>query len=176
MKSNIALIGFMGSGKSTVGKRLARRLGREFIEIDRLVEHRANKSIDNIFKEKGEAGFRDVEEEVIKEVSESTSDAVIACGGGAVLRPINVDRLRQSSHIVYLEAETATLQDRLNRSRKRPLLNRPDRDSVIEELHAARQPLYEAAAEITIKTGRRPFAAVISEIVERLGIDESLHK
>ena len=176
MKSNIALIGFMGSGKSTVGKRLARRLGREFIEIDRLIEQRANKSIENIFKDQGEVGFRDLEEEIIKEVSSSVHDVVIACGGGLVLRQVNIDRLRESSRIVYLGVETATLQDRLARSRKRPLLNRPDRESVIEELHAARQPLYEAAAEITVRTGRRPFAAVITEIVERLGIDESLHQ
>ena len=176
MKSNIALIGFMGSGKSTVGKRLARRLGREFVELDRLIEERAGKSIAEIFRERGEGGFRELEEELIKGVSESMYDAVIACGGGAIVRPANVDRLRQSSHIVYLEVETATLQDRLARSRKRPLLDRPDRERVIEELHAARCPFYEAAADITVKTGRRPFAAVISEIIEKLGIDESQNR
>ena len=173
MKTNIALIGFMGSGKSTVGKRLARRLGREFVELDRLIEQRAGKVIPEIFRERGEEGFRALEEEIIKEVSEAARDAVIACGGGAILRQSNIDRLKESSNIVYLEAETATLQDRLAYSRNRPLLNRPDRELTIEELHNNRRPLYEAAADITIKTGRRPFAAVVSEIIERLGIDES---
>ncbi len=173
MKSNIALIGFMGSGKSTAGKRLARRLRREFIETDRLIEERAGIPIAVIFQERGEAGFRDLEEEVIKDIAASAQNAVIACGGGVVLRQVNIDRLKESAHIVYLETDTTALQDRLATSRKRPLLNRPDRDQFIEELHEARRPLYQAAADITIKTRTRPFAAVINEIIEKLGIDES---
>jgi shikimate kinase len=176
VKSNIALVGFMGSGKSTVGRRLARRLGREFIELDRLIEQRAGANISEIFRERGEGGFRELEEEVIKEVGDSTHDAVIACGGGAILRLANVDRLKESSNIIYLETDTPILQGRLARIRSRPLLNRPDREQVIEELHNARRPLYEAAADITIKTERRSFAAVINEIIERLGIDESHHR
>ena len=170
---NIYLIGFMGSGKSTVGKRLARRLDRDFIETDRLIEKRATMPISGIFNDRGETGFRDLEEEIVKEVAASQQNAVISCGGGVVLRQANVDRLKETANIVYLEAETAVLQDRLAASRKRPLLNSPDRDQIIEELHEARRPLYEAAAEITVKTGKRPFGAVINEIVEKLGIDES---
>ncbi len=173
MKTNIALIGFMGSGKSTAGKRLARRLQRELIETDRLIEQRAGMPISGIFQGRGEAGFRDLEEEIIKDIAASAQNAVIACGGGAVLRPANIERLKESSDIVYLETETAALQDRLAASHKRPLLNRPDRDQFIEVLHEARRPQYEAAADITIKTGRRPFASVINEIIEKLGIDES---
>jgi shikimate kinase len=173
MKSNIALIGFMGSGKSTVGKRLARRLDREFIELDRLIEQQAGKTISEIFRERGEGGFRDLEEEIIKEVGETAHNAIIACGGGAVLRPANIERLRETSDIIYLQTDTTTLQNRLAKSRNRPLLNRPDRETVIEELHDARHPQYEAAADIIIKTGRRPFASVINEIIEKLGTDES---
>jgi len=173
MKNNIALIGFMGSGKSTVGQRLARRLDREFVELDRVIEKRAGRSIPEIFKELGEDGFRSLEEETIGEVSASAQNTVISCGGGAVLRPANVERLKESAIIVYLETNTAVLQDRLAKSRRRPLLNRPDRDRVIEELHEARRPLYEAAADVTVKTGRRPFAAVVSEIIGKMGIDES---
>jgi shikimate kinase len=176
MKSNIALIGFMGSGKSTVGKRLARRLKRSFIETDRLIEQNAGRPINGIFQERSESGFRDFEEGVIKDIAATAQNAVIACGGGIILRQANIDRLKQSSVVVYLETETAALQERLATSRKRPLLNRPDRDSVIENLHESRRPLYQAAADLTIKTGNRPFAAVISEIIERLGIDESDHR
>lgn len=173
MKSNIALIGFMGSGKSTIGERLARRLKRDFIESDKLIEQRLGIPISVIFQERGEAGFRDLEEEVIKDLASSVRNAVIACGGGVILRQANVDRLKESACVVYLETDTAVLQDRLATSRKRPLLNRPDRDQVIEDLHEARRPIYQGAADITIKTGKRPFAAVINEIVEKLGLDES---
>ncbi|MEN8613742.1 shikimate kinase [Dehalogenimonas sp. THU2] len=176
MKRNIALIGFMGSGKSSAGKRMARRLGYEFVEIDRLIEQQAGKSVAQIFAELGEPGFRDLEEEIINKVSVSARGAVIACGGGVVQRPVNIDRLRNSSHIVYLETDTASLQDRLSNSRNRPLLEHPDRDRIIADLHTARRPLYEAAADITVKTGGRPFAAVINEIIEKLGIDESQHQ
>jgi shikimate kinase len=173
MKSNIALIGFMGSGKSTVGKRLARRLGREFIELDRLIEQRAGANISEIFRERGEGGFRDLEEALIKEVSEPTRNSVIACGGGIILRSANLERLKETSHIVYLETDTATLQERLAHTRNRPLLDCPDRERMVEELHTTRRPFYESAADITVTTGHRPFAAVISEIIEKLSIDES---
>ena len=176
MRTNIALIGFMGSGKSTIGKRLARRLQREFIETDRLIEQRARMPINGIFQERGEPGFRDLEEGVIKDVAATAQNAVIACGGGIVLRQANIDLLKKSSFVVYLETDTSTLQHRLVVGRKRPLLNRPDRDRVIGDLHEARRPLYQAAADLTVKTGNRPFAAVISEIVEKLGIDESLNR
>jgi shikimate kinase len=175
VKSNIALIGFMGSGKSTVGKRLARRLQREFIELDRLIEERAGATISQIFREHGENCFRDLEEQVIEEVGTSVYNTVIACGGGVILRPANIKRLKESSRLVYLETETAALQDRLARTRKRPLLNRPDRDEFIAELHEARRPMYEAAADFTIKTGR-PFADIINDIIDKLGTDESHDK
>lgn len=170
MKSNIALIGFMGSGKSTIGKRLARRLQREFVETDNLIEEHAGMPIPEIFRERGEAGFRDIEEAIIQDIAVSAQNAVIACGGGVIVRQANIDRLKGSSSIVYLETKIENLQDRLSGSRKRPLLNRPDRDQFIEELLEVRRPLYQAAADITIKTGKRPFAAVISEIIERLEI------
>jgi shikimate kinase len=173
VKTNVALIGFMGSGKSTIGKRLARRLKKTFIETDQLIEERAEKPIAEIFRQQGEGGFRNLEEEIINDITVATQNAVISCGGGIVVRPSNIDRLKGSSSIIYLEIETAALQNRLANSRKRPLLNRPDRDKFIEELHETRRPMYEAAADIVIKTGNRPFAAVISEIVEKLGIDES---
>ena len=176
MKCNVALIGFMGSGKSTVGKRLARRLKKTFIETDRLIEERAKMPIADIFRQKGEGGFRDLEEEIIRDITALAQNAVISCGGGVILRAANIAHLKGSSRIVYLETETAALQDRLSHSRKRPLLDHPDRDKFIEELHDSRRPLYESAAEITIKTGKRPFASIISEIIERLGIDESDHR
>ncbi|AKG53154.1 shikimate kinase I [Dehalogenimonas sp. WBC-2] len=174
MKSNIALIGFMGCGKSSAGKRLALRIGWEFKEIDRLIEQRTGLTIPAIFREKGEEYFRDMEEAVIKELS--VEHSVISCGGGVVLRPSNIERLKESSHIVYLEADTATLQDRLAFSKHRPLLERPDRNQVIEEMNAQRRPLYESSAEITVMTGHRPFNEVIEEIIDKLDINESQNR
>lgn len=173
MKNNIALIGFMGCGKSSAGKRLSLCIGWDFKETDRLIEQRTGLTIPDIFREKGEEYFRDMEETVIKELSVSAEHSVIACGGGVVLRPSNIERLKESSHIVYLEADTATLQDRLAFSKHRPLLERPDRHRVIEEMNAQRRPLYESAAEITVMTGHRPFNEVIEEIIDKLDINES---
>lgn len=173
MNSNIALIGFMGSGKSTVGKRLARRLGRRFIETDYLIEQEAGKSIVEIFKSGGENEFRRLEEMVVKSVSDTAENTVIACGGGVVIRPVNIERLKASAVIIYLQTSAAALNERLAFSRKRPLLDRPDRKEYIRELEAARRPLYEAAADFTVRTGNRPFAAVINEIIKKLDINES---
>jgi shikimate kinase len=176
MKSNIAIIGFMGSGKSIVGARLSRRLGRQFIELDRLIALRAGKSIADIFRDEGESGFRNREEGLINEISASAQNAVISCGGGAVVRPGNISALKESSVIVYLETTANVLQERLARSRNRPLLNVDDRALAVEKLLDTRRPLYEAAADLTIRTSKRPFAAVINEIIEKLGIDERNHR
>lgn len=170
MKSNIALIGFMGSGKSTVGKRLARRLGRNFIETDRLIEQQAGMRIVDIFKSGGETEFRALEEAVIKSVSDTAENSIIACGGGVVVRPGNIERLKSSAVIIYLQTSAASLNERLAFGSKRPLLDRPDRKEFIRELEATRRPLYEAAADITVKTGNRPFATVIDEIVRKMDI------
>ena len=103
MKSNIALIGFMGAGKTAVGRTLAEKLGKRFVELDSLIEQKAGKSVAEIFQQDGEISFRELEIEVTKEVSRERN-LVIACGGGIVLNKINIDRLREESIIVYLVA------------------------------------------------------------------------
>ena len=103
MKSSIALIGFMGTGKTAVGRALAKKLNREFVELDSLIEQRAGKSIPDIFQQDGEIAFRELEIEVTKEVSRA-KNLVIGCGGGIVLNKINIDRLRKEARIVYLTA------------------------------------------------------------------------
>ncbi len=100
MKTNIALIGFMGTGKTAVGRVLAKKLGRKFIEMDGLIEQKAGKSIPEIFQQDGEIAFRELEIEVTKEVA-GQQNAVIACGGGVVLNQINIDRLREGGSAVY---------------------------------------------------------------------------
>jgi shikimate kinase len=173
MKSSVALIGFMGTGKTVVGKLLARKLGKEFIELDALIEKRAGKSIPEIFRQDGEMKFRELEMEVTKSVADR-KNAVIACGGGIVLNNINIDRLRQECVIVCLTASPSTILKRTSKDKDgRPLLAVADRLRQIRELLKFRRPFYEKAADITVNTSRLRPEAVVGLIMERLRKYES---
>jgi shikimate kinase len=173
MKTSIALIGFMGTGKTAVGRVLAARLGREFIELDSLIERRAGKTIPEIFQRDGEIGFRELEIEATKEVA-NRKKAVIACGGGIVLNKINIDRLRQECLIVYLTASPAIILKRTSEDKnERPLLKTPDRASQVRELLSFRRPFYERAADIKIDTSKMNIDSVAERIMENLKENES---
>ena len=175
MKSNIALIGFMGVGKTVVGKALAKKLNWEFIELDSLIEQKAGKSIPDIFQQDGEIAFRELEIEVTREVSQE-ENAVIACGGGIVLNQINIDRLRQKSKIVYLTASPAVILKRtLNDGEERPLLNVANPVLTIKELLTFRKPFYERAAETKINTSKLKVDAIAEQIKEKMKKDEGLN-
>lgn len=168
MKTNVALIGFMGVGKTAVGKALAEKLSREFIELDVLIEQKAGKSIPEIFQQNGEVAFRELEIEVTKEVSRN-KNLVIACGGGLVLNKINIDRLRESSIIVYLTASPRAILNRIpGEGEERPLLNTPNKALAIQELLRFRKPFYERAADIKINTSKLDTDAVAEQIISRL--------
>jgi len=168
MKTNVALIGFMGVGKTAVGKALAEKLSREFIELDTLIEQKAGKSIPEIFQQNGEVAFRELEIEVTKEVSRN-KNLVIACGGGLVLNKINIDRLRESSIIVYLTASPRAILNRIpSEGEERPLLNTPNKALAIQELLRFRKPFYERAADIKINTSKLDTDAVAEQIISRL--------
>jgi shikimate kinase len=168
MKTSIALIGFMGTGKTAVGRILAARLGKDFIELDSLIERKAGKSIPEIFHQYGEIGFRELEIEVTKEVSDKKG-AVIACGGGLVLNKINIDRLRKECIIVYLAASSGIILKRTSYDdNERPLLNVPDRARQVKELLSFRRPFYERAADIKINTSRLTADSVAERIMEKL--------
>jgi shikimate kinase len=175
MKTSIALIGFMGTGKTVVGKALAERLGKEFIELDSLIEQKAGKTIPEIFQQDGEIVFRELEIAATKEVAKK-KNAVIACGGGVILNKINTDRLRQECIIVYLTASPRVILKRTSGDKnERPLLNRPNKARHIGELLRFRQPFYERAADIKIDTSRLDINAVVGQIIEQLKEDESLY-
>jgi len=174
MKNNIALIGFMGTGKTAVGQLLARKLQMVFVEIDSLIEVRASKTIPQIFEDGGEIAFRELEIEVTKDVCREQR-VVIACGGGLVLNRINVDRLKQSSVIVHLTASpTVTLRRVSAQVGQRPLLEVKDPLITIREMMKYRRPLYERAADITINTSRMSIELVADSIISKLNSDESL--
>ena len=148
----IVLIGMMGSGKSAVGLALASRLGRNFVDVDATIEADAGRPVATIFSEEGEAGFREREREAILEAT-TTENAVIACGGGAVLDPANVAQLKAHGTIVWLRVTPAVAAGRLGTDQGRPVLQRMDGDLAerLERLIAARAPAYETAADLTVQ-------------------------
>ena len=175
MKTNIALIGFMGVGKTAVGRTLARKLNKRFVELDSLIEQKVGKSIPDIFQQDGEIAFRELEIEVTKEVA-TAKNLVIACGGGIVLNKINIDRLRQEAIIVYL---TASLQVILKRTSgdgvRRPLLEVANPALTIRELLKFRKPFYELAADIKIDTSKMHINSVVAQITGKIKEYESLY-
>jgi shikimate kinase len=164
----IVLTGFMGTGKSEVGRRLAKRLGRPFVDTDQLVEGRAGKPVATIFAEDGEAAFRALERDAIVAAA-ARGDVVIAVGGGAVLDATNVARLRAAGTLVCLTAAPETILRRIGDAAKRPLLAGDDPRIAIDRLLAARGPAYAAAADVTVDTSTRGADDVVEEIREQVG-------
>ena len=165
---NIALIGFMGTGKTVVGQVLAEKLNRQFIEKDALIEKKAGKTIPEIFSEDGEIAFRELEIEVVKEISRG-ENLVIACGGGVVLNKINTDRLRETGITVYLTASPEVILKRVaGEPNQRPLLEVDDPAKTIKELLEFRKPFYERAADRTIDTSALDINTVAEQIISTL--------
>ena len=163
---NLYLIGMMGTGKTTVGQRLAKELGYRFFDTDVLIERVAQKSINELFAENGEAFFRDLESQVLGEVSACTR-SVIATGGGAVLRPVNWGYLRHGL-IIWLDAPISLLVERLAEDNTRPLLKMDNLSLKLETLLAERKSLYqEADLQIAIAKNENP-EQIVSKILEQI--------
>ena len=161
---NIALIGFMGVGKTTTSGRLRDILGMEEVETDELIIGQEGMPITQIFAEKGEPYFRQVETQVILRLQDR-SGLIISCGGGVAMRQENVDNLRRGSRIVLLTASPETILKRVGHSTDRPLLNGHMNVEYISELMEKRRPFYEAAADITVATDGRSADQICAEIV-----------
>ncbi|MBI4284795.1 MAG: shikimate kinase [Chloroflexi bacterium] len=167
MKTSIALVGFMGTGKTAVGQVLAQKTGKQFVEMDALIVQKAGKPIPDIFQQEGEIAFRELEISVTKELA-GKKDVVIACGGGVVLNRINIDRLKQEAVIVYLTASPGAILKRTASDTGRPLLNVADRAAKTREILRFRKPFYERAADITVDTTKLGIEDVAEQIVDRL--------
>lgn len=143
----------MGAGKSTLGRQLARRLQKRFVDADHELEERLGVTIPTIFEIEGEVGFRDREEAIIDELTQ-LSGVVLATGGGAVLRSTSRVRLRENGTVLYLHAEPETLWQRLRNSRHRPMLHAADPRNRLVELYQLRDPLYREVASHVIESDR----------------------
>jgi shikimate kinase len=155
----------MGAGKTTIGRRLARRLGWSFIDADRELEDRLGVSVATIFEMEGEAGFRAREAALMDELTQRVR-IVLATGGGVVLDASNRTVLRERGRVIYLRATAADLWQRLRRDRSRPLLRVPDPRGRLASLLAQREPLYESVAHCTLDTGRQSVERLLEHILD----------
>jgi shikimate kinase len=152
--SNIYLVGPMGSGKTTIGQRLAKLLGKDFYDSDRELEAQTGASVNLIFDVEGEAGFRIRETHMLEELT-SRSNILLATGGGVILKSENRELLRRTGLVVYLQVSVQQQLNRLSRDRSRPLLQCEDREEKLHALARARNPLYEAVADIVFPSLNR---------------------
>ena len=164
---NILLIGFMGSGKSSIGRELSQVLGYPVVDTDALIVEQAGKPIPRIFAEDGEEAFRDLESSVLADLEQDdTKRRIISTGGGIILRPENRDRLRRLGYVVWLVVSPGEILKRTSRNRDRPLLNNDNPEETIARLLEERLPLYRGCAHLAIETDNLTFPEITTGIVE----------
>ena len=163
----LVLVGLPGSGKSTVGRQLARRLSLPFVDSDHAIEQRLGCSIREYFEREGEDRFRDIESEVLDDLSQR-DDGVLSTGGGSVLRPANRERLKSRGQVFYLRSSPEEVFRRLRHDQNRPLLQVADPLGRLRELFELRDPIYREAAHYVIETGRPTVATLVNMIVTQL--------
>ncbi len=164
---NIILIGPMGSGKSTIGNIIAKRLRREFQDSDHFIEERTGVDIARIFDIEGEQGFRDRESNALAELL-SQNGRVIATGGGSVLREENQKLLKQKGYIIFLDTSVNQQMQRLSRDKKRPLLQTDNPRERLEALFEERRPIYLDLADLAVKTDKRVARRLAADIINQL--------
>jgi shikimate kinase len=172
MTLQISLVGMPGSGKSTVGRHLARQLACRFVDSDTEIEHRLGMPIRDFFATEGEEKFRDVEQDVIDELTRPhdgrPGGQVLATGGGAVLRPSNRDALHSRSHVFYLRSTPEELFRRLRHDTHRPLLQVDDPQRKLRDLFRERDPLYRRAAHFVVESARPSVPALLGMVLMQL--------
>jgi len=170
MRENIVLVGLMGAGKSTIGRNLAKILGKDFYDSDRVIEERTGVDISTIFEIEGEEGFRDREEQVIAELCEK-DNIVLATGGGCILREANRTNLKESSHVVYLRTTAELLYSRIRYDKSRPLMQTKSPIDTLKKLLDGREPYYLEVADTVIMTGKQKVNVIVKRVEEALKED-----
>lgn len=166
-RNNVYLIGPMGSGKTTLGRRAASRLALDFIDCDQEIERQTGASVNLIFDVEGEEGFRTRETELLRDIA-NRSGLLVATGGGIVTRSINRELMRKSGFIVWLRTPVRHQIDRLSRDRSRPLLETPDREQRLQQLADERNPLYEEIADLVFDSSHRNIARVAARLSDAI--------
>jgi shikimate kinase len=169
MTSNIIFIGFMGCGKSSIGRRVAQRLGHQFLDSDELIAARSEMSISDIFALEGEAGFRARETAELQALA-GASQIVLATGGGAILNPVNRDLFHQLGLVIWLHADAETLFERASRSRKRPLLEVENPRSTFFNLLESRLHLYGGTADLKIDATGLSHEQTVEKILHQVDL------
>ena len=175
MAGNIFFVGLMGAGKTTVGKLLAKRLGKPFYDSDHEIEAKTGVHIPVIFEVEGEAGFRKRECAAIEELT-GMHDIVLATGGGAVLSKQNRENLSQHGTVVYLRASVHDLWQRTRNDKHRPLLQTEDPRAKLEKLFTERDPLYREIADIIIDTGEQSIGTIVQQLEDTLNKHANAHR
>ena len=165
--ANVFLIGFMGSGKSTIATCLAKNYGMDMIDMDQLIVEREGMSISDIFEQKGELYFRDAETNLLIQMQEE-QNKVVSCGGGVVLREENVQAMKESGQVVLLDAKPETILERVADDDNRPLLHGNKNVQFIRDMMKKRQPNYERAADFIIHTDGKSADMICKEIIEKI--------
>jgi len=172
-KRNVYLVGPMGSGKTTIGQRLADKLGLAFFDSDREIEKRTGVSVNLIFDIEGESGFRKRETRMLEELT-AMDDVLIATGGGAVLEPDNRAMLRSSGIIVYLQTSVKHQLERLRLDKTRPLLPADNREQKLVELASVRDPLYESLADLVFPAHDRNIDTAVNIIQQSIASHQNV--
>lgn len=171
-RGNIFLVGMMGAGKTTLGRALAQRLRREFVDTDRVLVERTGVPVATVFEIEGEEGFRRREAGVLAELA-GREDCVIATGGGAILAEENRRVMRAAGTVVYLRARVESLWERTRHDSTRPLLSTPDPRGTIASLLEQRDPLYREAAHLVVETGSQSANTLVNRVVAALRSHEA---
>lgn len=166
MKNNWILIGYMGCGKSTVGRRLSEAFNQEFVDTDALIEQSQEMTISEIFKQKGENYFRNLETELLRKLLEKDGEYVISVGGGLPLREENRRLLQELGQVIYLKAVPDTIYNRIKGDVTRPLLQTDNPKARIIEMLGEREEKYLAAAHNIVIVDEKNISQIVDEIVE----------
>jgi len=161
----IILIGFMGSGKTSIAKKISEYLDITFIDTDAYIEENQNQSINEIFTNNGEEFFRALETKILEEIIKEKNSGVIATGGGLPIRDENQKLLKGIGKIVYLRTKAETIYQRIKDDNSRPLLNTPDPRQKIHDLLNERTPIYEKTADVVVDTDNKSVGQIVDEIL-----------